>query len=37
MGVAGTVPVAAAPTAMVSAAGMVARTMARTTTPMPGA
>ena len=36
MGVAGTVPGAAAPTGMVSAAGMVARTMARITTPSAG-
>ena len=36
MVVAGTVPLAAAPPAMVSAAGMVARTMARTTTPTAG-
>ena len=36
MAVAGTVPVAAAPMAMVSTAGMVARTMASTTTPTAG-
>ena len=36
MAVAGTTPVAAAPTGMVSAAGKVARTMARITTPSAG-